>query len=100
MTIPVPEFIAFFCIAVSIVVLRLWIRRQPDVVSARLRVRTVGLWIVSVLALVLSGAGLIFPALRPASPVGFFVAFGAIYLLVAQQRTAHRTKIPKNTNVA
>lgn len=100
MTIPVPEFIAFLCIAVSIVTLRLWIRHQPDVASARQRVRTVGLWVVSVLALVLSGAGLIFPALRPTSPVGFFVAFGAIYLLAAQQRTARRTQNPANTNVA
>lgn len=100
MTIPVAEFIAFLCIAVSIVSLRLWIRHQSDVASARQRVRTVGLWVVAVLALVLSGAGLIFAALRPTSPVGFLVAFGAIYLLAAQQRTARRTQNPANTNVA
>lgn len=100
MTIPISEFTAFLCIAASIVALRFWIYRQPDVATARQRVRTVALWIVSVMALAVSGASLLFPALRPTSPVGFFIAFGAIYLLAAQQRTARRTQNPANTNVA
>ena len=100
MTIPIPEFIAFLCIAVSIAALRFWISRQPAVAATRQRVRTMALWVVSIIALVLSGAGLLFPALRPTSPVGFFVAFGAINLLAAQQRTARRTQNPANTNVA
>jgi hypothetical protein len=99
MTIPVPEFIAFLCIAFAIAALRFWIHRQPDVAAAREQVRTICLWVVSLIALMLSGGGLVFPALRPASPVGFFVAFGAIYLLAAQQRAARRTQHPANTNV-
>lgn len=94
MTFTAPEVFAFFFIAAAIIGLRLWIARQPDVAAARTRVRTTALWIVAILALVLSAAGLLIPALRPNSPVGFFVAFGAIYLLVLGQRGARRAGSP------
>lgn len=92
MTTYTPEIIAFTSIAFGVVLLRLWISRQPDASAARLRVREIALWIVSTGALILSGAALMFPALRPTSPVGLFVAFSAIYLLVSHRRALTQRK--------
>ncbi|MFO1482357.1 MAG: hypothetical protein U1F71_03240 [Verrucomicrobiaceae bacterium] len=92
MTSPTPEIILFSFIAIAAVVLRFWISRQKDASAARLRVLDVGLWIVTVGALLLSAVGVFVPALRPTSPVGLFVAFAAIYLLVSRQRSLKQEK--------
>ena len=95
-----PEIIALAIIAIAVVVLRLWISRQKDVSAARRRVRDIGLWVVAAGALALSGAGLLFPALRPTSPVGFIVAFVVIYLIASQRRSFAPTPNKEHSDVA